>query len=270
MGCTDGYLPCPPAPPQLDGGIAAVTAKVVRHFEAAAAASSSCPALPRGPVDVRSLDIGLLVDVGAAAAPGALAAVAALAVALAAGGGRLILPLGSPALAPDSPLAAAVPGLRASREALEPTLAFAQSARSGSDNGGGGVHVMDMPAVRDVAEAVAGLAAAGAQAIVALSAPRAPGASRASPRPVGGHPFVPVVRVCLVPQHGPPPSPAEAAAADAVLRADAAAGDVGVARGWAAGVLRAVAAAVGPGAEPTRAQQTATFSVARGLTGVTT
>lgn len=259
---------------QLDGGIAAVTAKVVRHFEEAAGRIGG-PAPPRGPVDARALDIGLIVDAASAAAPGVLPAIAALVIAVSAAGGSVIVPAGSPALAADSAIAAVVPGLRASRDGLEPTLAFGQAARgpltAESAEAGdmrGGLHVMDMPAVRDVTEAVVGLVAAGAQAIVALSTPAAPGARR--PRPVGGHPFVPVVRVVCAPQGSAGPSPAESAAADAVLvRGD---GEIAekAAQAWATGILSAIAAASGPSGVPTRAQETAVFSVARGLTGVTT
>lgn len=263
---------------QLDGGIAAVTAKVVRHFEEAAAGGGGGGTAPlRGPVDVRALDIGLVIDSAAAAAPGVLAAVAALVVAVSAAGGSVIVPADSPAVAPGSPLAVVVPGLRVSRDGLEPTLAFGQAARSlraeASGRAGGGLHIMDMPAVRDVTEAVVGLVAAGAQAIVALSSPAAPGSRR--PRPVGGHPFVPVVRVICVPQGAAGPSLAESAATDAVLFREGEAVAEGpdgavAARAWATGVLAAVAAAVGPSGAPTRAQKTAVFSVARGLTGVTT
>jgi hypothetical protein len=230
---------------------------------------------PIGPVDARSLDVGVLVDSAAAAAPGVLDAVAALAAAVAVGGGMLVVPAGSPALAPGGPLAAVVPALRAPEGgAPEPTLAFGQSARhaTGSAAGGrvagAGLHVMDMPAVRDVTEAVAGLVAAGAHAILSITVPTAPGERRT--RPVAGHPFVPVIRVLCVPEGVPVPAgpSSDAAAVDAILVGGAA--TQAQAASWAAGMLTAVAAACGPSGKPTRAQAASAFSVARGLTGVTT
>ena len=66
------------------------------------------------------------------------------------------------------------------------------------NGGSGGVHVMDMPYVKDYSETVTGLAAVGVHAVLVLSFP----AKRGAARPTPGHPIVPVVHVGLGAEEG--------------------------------------------------------------------
>ena len=127
-----------------------------------------------------------------------------LAKALCARGGSLVIPANSPLL--RNPLFTDDLQLPAPADAdspcpVAPTLAFGEAVRrrgsSGSggsgSSGGGGVHIMDMPFVKDYSETVTGLAAVGVHAVLVLSFP----SKRGAPRPTPGHPIVPVVHVGL-------------------------------------------------------------------------
>jgi len=257
---------------QLDGGIEAVSGKVKAFFrgaaEAAEAAGEAAHAVAaRKAGDARALTVGLLVsEKGAAAGGGALPELAltaaALARALCAGGGALVLPANSPLLrAPlfTDALLLPAPADSDSPAPVAPTLAFGEAVPPG-----GGVHVMDMPYVKDFTETVTGLAAAGAHAVLLLSTPPRKGTARPSP----GHPIVPVVHVGLQAAAGGV-DPAYAAAADAVLVAQDGRGAAATGEAWAVGALEAIAA-VASGERPAKAARATFFSITRGPTGVST
>jgi altronate dehydratase len=254
---------------QLDGGIEAVTAKVKAYFRGAAEADVGAGAAhgvgARAAGDARALTVGLVVSDKAGAAAAALPELAltaaALARALCAGGGALVLPANSPLLrAPlftDS-LALPAPADADSPAPVAPTLAFGEAVPPG-----GGVHVMDMPYVKDFSETVTGLAAAGAHAVLLLSTPPRKGTARPAP----GHPLVPVVHVGL--QAAGSVDPAYAAAADAVLVSPEGRGAAATGEAWAVGALEALAA-VASGERPAKAARATFFSITRGPTGVST
>jgi hypothetical protein len=254
---------------QLDGGIEAVTAKVKAYFRGAAEAAEAGGA-PHGvgtrrPGDARALTVGLVVsDKGAGAAgvlPELALAGAALARALTAGGGGLVVPANSPLLrAPlfTDALVLPAPADGDSPAPVAPTLAFGEAAPPG-----GGVHVMDMPYVKDFSETVTGLAAAGVHMVLLLSTPPRKGAARPAP----GHPIVPVVHVGLA-AAGAAVDPAYAAATDALLTTEGR-GAAATGEAWAAGALEALAA-VASGERPAKAARATFFSITRGPTGVST
>lgn len=151
---------------QLDGGIAAVTERVAAYF-AEAAGGRGAPhrdAVPGGePVPA----IGI-VAAGALSGPAA-DLMTGLAVAAAAGGGTVIAPAAGPTPEALADLAAERP---------RPTVHFAERPA------GAGLHLMAAP-TGHVDEIAGGLAAAGAELIVAFS----------PSRPIHAHPFVPVLQV---------------------------------------------------------------------------
>jgi altronate dehydratase len=148
---------------QLDGGIAAVTERVADHF--AAAVAGRVPARTGGPPTVGIVAAGEPAD----ASVGEL--LASLAVAVVASGGSVIAPAVGP-----TPAALATAGILADRP--RPTVRFAERPSAG------GLHLMAAP-TGHVDEIAGGLAAAGAELIVAFS----------PSRPMHAHPFVPVVQV---------------------------------------------------------------------------
>lgn len=163
---------------QLDGGIAAVTERVAAYF-AEAAAGRGAPhrdavrAIGIAPTIGIVLTIGIVPTIGVVAA-GALSGPAAdlmtgFAVAAAAGGGTVIAPAAGPT--PD-----ALADIAAERPL--PTVRFAERPA------GAGLHLMAAPTAH-VDEIAGGLAAAGAELIVAFS----------PSRPIHAHPFVPVLQV---------------------------------------------------------------------------
>lgn len=257
---------------QLDGGIEAVSAKVKAYFRGAAEAAEGAGAPhgvgARSAGDARALTVGLVVNekggpsaVAATALPELALTAAALARALCAGGGALVLPANSPLL--RSPLFTGALALPAPADAdspapVAPTLAFGEAVPAG-----GGVHVMDMPYVKDFSETVTGLAAAGVHAVLLLSTPPRKGSARPAP----GHPIVPVVHVGL--QAAGAVDPSYAAAADAVLTSPEGRGAVATGEAWAAAALEALAA-VASGERPAKASRATFFSITRGPTGVST
>ena len=157
---------------QLDGGIAAVTERVAAYFAEAAAGRG----VPHRDA-VRAIGIVPTIEIvptiGIVAA-GALSGPAAdlmtgFAVAAAAGGGTVIAPAAGPT--PD-----ALADIAAERPL--PTVRFAERPA------GAGLHLMAAP-TGHVDEIAGGLAAAGAELIVAFS----------PSRPIHAHPFVPVLQV---------------------------------------------------------------------------
>lgn len=153
---------------QLDGGIAAVTERVAAYF-AEAAAGRGAPHRDAVPAPV--IEIVPAIGVVAAGALSGPAAdlMAGLAVAVAAGGGTVIAPAAGP-----TPEALA----DSAAERPRPTVRFAERPA------GAGLHLMAAP-TGHVDEVVGGLAAAGAELIVAFS----------PSRPIQAHPFVPVLQV---------------------------------------------------------------------------
>ena len=151
---------------QLDGGIAAVTERVADHFAAAVAGGAGrLPARAGGPPTVGIVAAG---DPGDASAADLLAS---FAVAVVASGGSVIAPAVGP-----TPAALAAAGIAADRP--RPTVRFAERPSAC------GLHLMAAP-TGHVDEIAGGLAAAGAELIVAFS----------PSRPMHAHPFVPVVQV---------------------------------------------------------------------------
>ena len=151
---------------QLDGGIAAVTERVADHFAAAVAGGAGrLPARAGGPPTVGIVAAG---DPGDASAADLLAS---FAVAVVASGGSVIAPAAGP-----TPAALAAAGIAPNRP--RPTVRFAERPSAV------GLHLMAAP-TGHVDEIAGGLAAAGAELIVAFS----------PSRPMHAHPFVPVVQV---------------------------------------------------------------------------
>ena len=151
---------------QLDGGIAAVTERVADHFAAAVAGGAGrLPARAGGPPTVGIVAAG---DPGEASAADLLAS---FAVAVVASGGSVIAPAAGP-----TPAALAAAGIVPDRP--RPTVRFAERPSTG------GLHLMAAP-TGHVDEIAGGLAAAGAELIVAFS----------PSRPMHAHPFVPVLQV---------------------------------------------------------------------------
>ena len=157
---------------QTDGGIAAVTERVAAFFAeaagrsaVAATAGSGAPRPDGAPV------IGMVVAGPEAGGPEAGELLAGFAVAVAAGGGSVIAPAAGP-----TPDALAAAGIAA--DWRRPSVRFAERPA------GGGLHLMAAP-TGHVDEITGGLAAAGAELIVALS----------PSRPIHAHPFVPVLQV---------------------------------------------------------------------------
>ena len=151
---------------QLDGGIAAVTERVADHFAAAVAGGAGrLPARAGGPPTVGIVAAG---DPGDASAADLLAS---FAVAVVASGGSVIAPAAGP-----TPAALAAAGIVPNRP--RPTVRFAERPSAV------GLHLMAAP-TGHVDEIAGGLAAAGAELIVAFS----------PSRPMHAHPFVPVLQV---------------------------------------------------------------------------
>ncbi len=151
---------------QLDGGIAAVTERVAAFFAEAAAGRAGGDAPRRDAVPV----IGI-VAAGAPSCSAAIDLLAGFAVAVAACGGSVIAPAAGPTA---DALAAA--GIAADRR--RPSVRFAERPSAG------GLHLMAAP-TGHVDEIAGGLAAAGAELIIAFS----------PSRPMHAHPFVPVLQV---------------------------------------------------------------------------
>jgi hypothetical protein len=235
------------------------------------------PVAARAPCDVRGLDIGLLVGGGERAAGTAERAELALAArylaaSLAAGGGNLVLPANSPLL--RNPLFTDDLQLPAPADAdspcpIAPTLAFGEAVRRpGSSGSSGGVHIMDMPFVKDYSETVTGLAAVGVHAVLVLSYPSKKGAARPTP----GHPIVPVLHIGLGAEEGVGGNGADAAflaSVDTLYRPAAGSTTAVAGAGLGAAALKALAAVAG-GAVRVKAAAAPFFSITRGPTGVST
>ena len=253
---------------QLDGGIDAVTAKVEKYFSRAAASALDAPGAlnTRSLVDARGLDVGVIVpDKADAASPAVAAAIAALARALAAGGGCLVVPATSGIMANaafTAALALAAPPVADSPAPVPATLAFGETVRGRGP--AAGVHVMDMPYVRDFTETVTGFAAAGVHAVLVLGTPPAAGSARAP----AGHPIVPVVHIGLV-QDGAVVPPSFLASTDAIIAAPAGGDASSAAEAWAKGVLETLAA-VAAGDKKPISNSAVFFNITRGPTGVST
>ncbi len=197
-----------------------------------------------------------------AACPDVGAACASLARALSAGGGCLVVPSTSALMrnaAFTDALALGAP-LDADSPAPAPaTLAFGETVRG--RGAAAGVHLMDMPFVRDATETVTGLAAAGCHVVLVLSTPPAAGAARAP----AGHPIVPVLHVGLARAAGV--GAAYAASTDAVVVAAPA--PAPAAALWADGALAALARLAAGEIHP-KASEQVFFNITRGPTGVST
>lgn len=262
---------------QLDGGIEAVTKRVVSYFETKASSNVNGVAV-RTSLPISSLDVALLVtDPTAAATPEVALTAALLARCLAEGGGSLVLPSNSPLL--RNRVFVDELGLPAdldSEEPLEPTLAFAQRIRPfvSSDASiealeavktAGGVHVMDMPFVRDWNDTTTGLAATGCHAIVSLSISPKKSSARATP----GHPFVPVLSLGCALQDDKIEAQ-WAASTDAILSSKDVPSDTrSTAQAFFTQAL-AFIAQVAEGTKKPKSSRNVFFSIARGQTGVST
>ena len=265
---------------QLDGGIEAVTKRVVAYFAEKAKANGAEAVAVRAPLPISSLDVALLVtDPSAASTPEVALTAALLARCLSSGGGSLVLPSNSPLL--RNRVFVDELGLQAdldSEEPLEPTLAFAQRVRPlvaaeaapealEAVKTAGGVHVMDMPFVRDWNDTTTGLAATGCHAIISLSISPKKSSARTTP----GHPFVPVLSLgCALPDdkvdvHW-------AASTDAILSSSndsASTTTRAIAESFLSQAL-AVIAQVAEGTKKPKSSRNVFFSIARGQTGVST
>ena len=264
---------------QLDGGIDAVVAKVVSYFTnhalADVNANKAGGVADRVAADVRGLDVGLVcTDKATAALPVVALMAAALAKAFYAGGGSLVVPASSHLL--SSPLFAdeltAPPASRNDPSAcgpFAPTLAFGEAVRRKTVDGAatlpvGGVHLMDMPCVKDFSETVTGLAATGCHAVLVFNGPP----KRGGPRPATGHPIIPVIHVGLQAQHGAVDA-SFAASMDASFSARAGESAAQTAVAWADGVLASLSA-VASGTKKVKAGSNVFFNITRGHTGVST
>jgi hypothetical protein len=263
---------------QLDGGIEAVTKRVVAYFAEKAKANSSEAVAVRAPLPISSLDVALLVtDPSAAATPEVALTAALLARSLASGGGSLVLPSNSPLL--RNRVFVDELGLQAdldSEEPLDPTLAFAQrvrplvAAEATSEaleavKAAGGVHIMDMPFVRDWNDTTTGLAATGCHAIISLSISPKKSSARATP----GHPFVPVLSLgCALPDDKVDAQ--WSASTDAILSSnDGSSSTRAIAESFLSQAL-SVIAQVAEGTKKPKSSRNVFFSIARGQTGVST
>jgi hypothetical protein len=283
-------------------------ARAQAQIAAAAATAAGNAALPvaRTPgLDARSLSIGLITTgpsgraAGAAMPAEAALAAAALVRTLVGGGGSVVLPSTSPLLFNrlflEEALCADAAGVVAeggAGGAIAPSIAFGQSLHlaprstydaeappvAGVAPGGRvtpGLHIMDMPSVRDWSETVTGLAATGVQVVLALTAaqPAAAAAGSNAPTPAvvvaPGHPMVPVLHVGLVPDGAPRPARL-AAATDALLTppSDGATLEDTV-TAWLRGML-ALLADVAGGARRVKAADSVFFNLTRGPVGVST
>lgn len=264
---------------QLDGGIEAVTAKVVEYFKGVASEGKgggmgkSVPVASRTPIDVRSLDLGLVVvggeKGGSVDSPEIALAAAALMRGLGESGGCLVIPATSPLLRnplfTDALTLAQAPDFD-SPTPIAPTLAFGESVRQkGGKVNGGGMHIMDVPYVRDYCEITTGLAATGVHAVLVLSTTPRKGTARPTP----GHPIVPVVHVGLG-VTGKSVDPAYAAAVDSVHVPGAGDTREAVALGLACAALETVGRVVGGQGAKAKSSATPFFSITRGPTGVST
>ena len=199
-------------------------------------------------------------------------AAAALASGLSEAGGNLVLPASSPLL--RNPLFTDTLSLTSPIDAdspnpVPPSISFGESVRGGKGpsavGGGGRVHIMDVPYVRDYNEIVTGLAAAGCHAVLVLSTAPRKGTARPSP----GHPIVPVIHVGLGTVEKST-DPSYAAATDRVFTPTAGDTKEAAALGLASAALETIVRVVG--GEGTKAKSAATpfFSITRGPTGVST
>ena len=249
---------------QLDGGIERVTGKVVAYFEAQAealaaaadeATAAAASVVTRVPLPLTSLRVGLLTTDSLFPQEVALLG-AALVRAFAAGGGSVVFPSTSVLLRTG----ALSEELKEANPTLSPTLAFGQKA-----GGGGGVHIMDMPSVRDWSETVTGLAAAGVHAVIALSTPPRKGHAKVT----NGHPIVPVLHIGLRSDLSVPVDGGWAATTDAILSASEGASPSETADAWAGEILRELAK-VASGAIKPKASAVPFFNITRGPMGVST
>jgi altronate dehydratase len=257
---------------QLDGGIEAVTGKVVDYFSHRA--SSEEPEV-RSPLSFGKLTVGLLVvpdkasTLGAGRAAAAAAAPPAVPVALAelaasltrsivGAGGCVVLPVTSPLFS-----TAALGDALDICGAPAPTIAFGQGIKAATGVDTAGIHVMDMPSVTDWTETVTGLVATGCHLVLALSTQPRKGSAKVAT----GHPMIPVVHVGLA--AGGDVEPAYAAAADTVLTSapGVAVGDA--LAGWTSAAL-SCAAAVAAGERKAKASSVPFFQITRGASGVST
>lgn len=294
---------------QLDGGIDKVTAKVTAFFagraretlEAAGATGAPAP-IARGPgLDARTLSVGLLLTGPASApvAPETALLAAALARTLASHGGSLVLPSTSALLRSQlftDEVGATSPSARQQQDdsesgAVVPSLAFGQSLLLPAISSykcadapehapeaepeappaavEAGLHVMDMPSVRDWSETVTGLAATGVHVVLALTSESSP----AKPMIAPGHPLVPVLHLALTSGSAPVAEgdySALAAATDEVLAPPApGSSQEDTVTAWLRGTLAALARTAG-GQARTKSASAPFFSVTRGHVGVST
>lgn len=130
-----------------------------------------------------------------------------------------------------------------------------------------GLHVMDMPAVRDWSETVTGLAAAGVHIVLALTSESA--APGTKPIVAPGHPLIPVLHVGLTPDVTGG-SAALTSACDVVLTPPAVGSAVeDTVTSWLRGTLAALAETAA-GARKVKSAGATFFSITRGLVGVST
>jgi hypothetical protein len=291
----------------VTGKVAAWFGASTHEAVAAARAATGAPPVARTPgLDARALSVGLLLTGPPSAfakaggvPPEVALTAAALARTLVGAGGSLVLPSSSPLLKSPLftdevvPLSRAGAGVGGADDDSEggpfsvPSLAFGQSLQlppTSSYDGSSaaaagatatatvepGLHVMDMPSVRDWSETVTGLAAAGCHVVLALTVEQQPTAGGAQHVVAPGHPLVPVLHVGLAPSADAPPSKALAAATDAVLAPPAAGSPVeDTVTAWLGSVLRLLAEVAG-GGRRVKAADAVFFSVTRGHVGVST
>ena len=156
---------------QLDGGIDAVTERVVDWFDAALAEDGD---VARGPAGAAALRVGFVLDEVPDEDVGA--AIGALAASIVAAGGSVVFADNAFVRASD-PLRSA---LLESEGSWRPTLAYGQHAERA------GLHVMETP-TEDPVEAVTGLGGTGVEVMVACVARH----------PLRANPMVPLVQCGL-------------------------------------------------------------------------
>lgn len=248
---------------QLDGGIESVTDKVLKYFDARAAAEESRVRCDPADCNTGKLNIGIMVKVPSGSASAALPPeIGALAMGISKSvvdaGGCVIIPSTSPLLT-----APALADALDTCGSPAPSIAFGQAIRPSQGVDVNGIHIMDMPSVVDWTESVTGLVAAGAHVVLALSV-QPSGSTKVKAVTTPGHPMVPVVHIGVNPTSGAPTDPAYASVADVVLTP--ATGDVSA---WAAASLAAVAE-VAAGTRRAKASSMPFFSITRGHVGVST
>ncbi len=215
---------------QLDGGIAAVLAKIEHWFTAQAAAAAPQPACPAG---LDALRIGLIAT--APPSPAAARALAELTCAVANAGGVVIVSEAGHLLHTPAFIEAAFLAPPAA-----PTLAYAQRPTAA------GCHLMAMPTDHPV-EALTGLGAGGVDVILAYT----------GAHPIQGHPLTPVLQIAAADDC----PPEVASDLDIVLAGDEA--------GWPDEILARIAALAAHEYAPKGfSQGNIDFQITRGLLGI--